>query len=384
MKRLAIVTTHPIQYNAPLFQELAKRKEIEIKVFYTWSQAANEVLDVEFMRVISWDIPLLNGYDYSFVENKAKTPGNKSFFGIVTPGLIPAIKDWKADALLVYGWNFISHFGVMRYFKKKIPVYFRGDSTALNDNGIVKNVIRKIVLTQVYRYIDKAFYVGTHNRDYFLRSGVTASSLVFAPHAVDNNRFSTLTGEQLSKLKELKLALGIENAPLVFLFVGKFIPLKNTCFLLKAFIESKFKENVHLIFVGEGELEEKLKYNSGDEQNIHFLPFQNQSMMPVIYRLGDVLVLPSFSETWGLVVNEALASGLSVIVSNKVGSAPDLVVQGKNGYVFEEGSLPSLVAAMESCVSGEIGNKVITKQILETHSIKNLSKIIAKTVQEKV
>lgn len=67
-KKIAIISTHPIQYNAPLFRQLAKSDEIDIHVFYTWSQAQESVEDKSFSKKIVWDIPLLEGYEYSFIK----------------------------------------------------------------------------------------------------------------------------------------------------------------------------------------------------------------------------------------------------------------------------------------------------------------------------
>ncbi|MGB3547223.1 MAG: hypothetical protein WBA17_09630, partial [Saprospiraceae bacterium] len=92
MKKLAIVTTHPIQYNAPLFKLLASRKKLSLRVFYTWSQAADTVKDRTFDRDIKWDIPLLEGYDYEFVQNISKKPGSHHFFGIDCPALNTRLK----------------------------------------------------------------------------------------------------------------------------------------------------------------------------------------------------------------------------------------------------------------------------------------------------
>ncbi len=78
--RLAVVTTHPIQYYAPLFRLLAKEPGIELKVFYTWSQSQQGAkYDIDFGKMIEWDIPLLDGYSYEFVNNVAKDPGLTSF-----------------------------------------------------------------------------------------------------------------------------------------------------------------------------------------------------------------------------------------------------------------------------------------------------------------
>jgi len=102
MKKLAIVTTHPIQYNAPFFRLLNERGKVYPKVFYTWPQAINGFDDPLFGREVKWDIPLLDGYAWEAVENISKNPSSKTWGGIDCPGLIRQIKDFAPDAILVY------------------------------------------------------------------------------------------------------------------------------------------------------------------------------------------------------------------------------------------------------------------------------------------
>lgn len=337
--KLAIIITHPIQYYAPLFKLLTERDILQIKVFYTWEQSEKMIFDKKFGREIKWDIPLLDGYKYTFVKNISKNPNSGSFRGVINPTLNKEIEDWGADAILVFGWNHHSHFKAMRFFKGKIPVYFRGDSTLLDEQAGVKTILRRLWLTYVYSFVDKALYVGTNNKQYFLKHGLKEKQLSFAPHAIDNGRFYDKTEEYQQKADKWRTELNLKKNDFVFLFVGKFEKKKNPVLLIEIAAEfPKYK----FIFVGSGELEEEMKQKAGN--NILFLPFQNQSMMPVVYRLGDVFVLPSQGpgETWGLAVNEAMACGKAVLVSEKVGCAVDLVRNGENGYIFESGKLNDL------------------------------------------
>lgn len=172
-KRLAIITTHPIQYNAPLFKLLAQRGIIQVKVFYTWGETVlQNKYDPGFSKNIEWDIPLLEGYDYSFVLNTAKDKGSHHFNGINNPALIRDIELWKPDAILIYGWSFKSHLKALRYFNKKNLIFFRGDSNSLKKISFFKNKLRNLFLKWVYRHVDVAFYTGTHNRNYFLQHGL--------------------------------------------------------------------------------------------------------------------------------------------------------------------------------------------------------------------
>lgn len=211
-KRLAIISTHPIQYNAPLFRVLAQAPGVDLKVFYTWSQAQESVIDKEFGRKIVWDIPLLEGYDYEFIENVSNKP-KQQFKGLVNPGLIPAIENWHPDAVLVFGWNFSSHFKAMRHFHGRIPVWFRGDSTLLDEKKSLRTILRRSVLRFVYSFVDHAFYVGENNRKYFLAHGLKDRQLSFAPHAIDNARFGS--EEAVAKGKSWRKALGYTDNEIV-------------------------------------------------------------------------------------------------------------------------------------------------------------------------
>lgn len=327
-KRLAIISTHPIQYNAPLFRLLAQT--IDLKVFYTWSQAQESVADKEFGRKIVWDIPLLEGYDYEFIENISNKP-KQQFNGLVNPELIPAIDHWHPDAVLVFGWNFSSHFKAMRHFHGRIPVWFRGDSTLLDEKHGLKTFLRRIVLRYVYSYVDRAFYVGENNKQYFIAHGFKEHQLTFAPHAIDNARFGSK--EAVLKGKEWRKTLGYTENEIVMVFAGKIYHVKNMISFSNQFADyANQKPNckLRLLIIGNGEQESRL----ATHPFIKRLSFQNQSKMPEIYNIGDIVVLPSISETWGLAVNEAMAACKPVIVTDKVGCAIDLVEQGKNGFYF--------------------------------------------------
>ena len=332
MKKLAIISSHPIQYNAPLFALLAKEDNIDLKVFYTWGvDSIEEKYDPDFQQNIQWDIPLLEGYQYQFLENTSKDPGSHHFKGIINPELNQEIEKWGADIVWVWGWAFDSHLKALRYFKGKKEVWFRGDSTLLDESkGFnLKKILRRVFLTWVYRHIDKAFYVGTHNKAYFIKHGLKETQLVYAPHAIDNDRFADPTGEYSKKAKEIRTKLGVSENKKLLLFVGKFEPNKNLISLVKLLNDKE----INLLLVGNGPQEKELKEIAS--RNIYFLPFQNQTMLPIIYQMGDALILYSKSETWGLVLNEALACGIPIIATKSCGAAADLT-KSKNGLLLDE------------------------------------------------
>ena len=354
--RLAIISTHPIQYYAPIFQVLARSRALALRVFYTWSQTSDSaVADPGFGRTITWDIPLLDGYEFEFVPNIARNPGTEHFQGLRNPKLNAAIEAWRADAVLVFGWNSHSHLGVLRHFKGRIPVLFRGDSTLLDPIPWWRSALRRIALGWVYRHVDVAIAVGTNNRDYFRWCGIPSKRIAFAPHAIDTRRFSDPDGSHHQQAMQWRRELGIAPDARVVLFAGKLIPKKDPMLLLEAFL--RCQASGHLVYVGDGMMESALRVCAGRRSDVHFLPFQNQRSMPAVYRLGDVFVLPSRGpgETWGLAINEAMASGRPVIVASRVGCARDLVVEGVTGWIFESGNLDQLAGALSRALEDQGG-----------------------------
>lgn len=360
-----------------MFTLLSARKKVHVKAFYTWGESVlKNKFDPGFAKSIQWDIPLLDGYEYTFLKNISSDPGSHHYRGIINPDLIKEIEKWNADAILVYGWAFKSHLQAMRYFYGKIPVFFRGDSTLLDEgNGFLKKLTKRILLGWVYRHVNKAFYVGQANRDYFKRNGLKDNQLIFAPHAIDNLRFNE------GGKNNFRQQLQIPNDAIVFLFAGKFENKKNPLMLLEAFIKLD-TANSYLLLVGNGKLEEDLKRRSrqADEDirnRIHFLDFQNQSVMPAIYHTGNVLVLPSQGpgETWGLSVNEAMVSSLAVLVSDKCGCSLDLVQEGKNGYIFKAGEINGLIDGMEKMMHDNLTEEMgkVSKKIIADWSFENIS-----------
>ncbi|MDN3586189.1 glycosyltransferase family 4 protein [Pedobacter aquatilis] len=326
-------------------------KKIQLKVFYTWGEQSLTIYDYGFGQSIKWDIPLLDGYDYQFLENVSKEPGTHHFSGIINPTLLREVRDFEPNAILIYGWAWKSHLKTLRFFKGKIPIYFRGDSTLLDQQKDFRGLLRKLFLKWVYSHVDKAFYVGNANKKYYNHLGLTEEQLVFAPHAIDNHRFGKIEQQKTNKIRE---KLYISSSSIIVLFAGKLEPKKAPFLLLKAF-KQLANLDVHLLFVGNGELEKELKTMAGNLSNVHFIDFQNQSEMPAIYQTCDLFCLPSKGpkETWGLAVNEAMAAGKAVLVSTKTGCASDLVKPGVNGEIFKSDDVNDLTQKLKELTSSK-------------------------------
>lgn len=384
-RKLAIITSHPIQYNAPVFQLLQKRGVIDFKVFYTWGEdGARSKHDPGFGKAIEWDIPLLDGYEYEFVKNTATQPGSHHFKGIINPDIIQQLKDYAPDKILIFGWSFHSHLKIMRYFKNKVPIIFRGDSTLIDEQKGKKKYIRRIILSWIYKHIDIAMYVGTNNKAYFLKHGIKENQLLYAPHAIDNDRFQNLSKEEIEKAVEWRKQLGFEEDDTVVLFAGKLEPKKNPELLLKIGDRLSDKK-VKFLIVGNGVLEKELKEKTKEDSKYVFLDFQNQTIMPLIYHMADIFILPSKgpNETWGLAINEAMACGLPVMASNKCGGAVDLIDNGKNGIVFDTDNIEAplvFISLLHDNKKVKQEASIISKQRIKNFTFTHIASAIERCI----
>ena len=385
-------------------QETAEDDAAEVtalKVFYTWRDAG-PALDEKFGKEFAWDIPLMEGYDFEVVPNTSPDPGTHHRKGLINPDLVERVRAWQPDAVHITGYNYVSHGQAIKELSEAgIPVIFRGDSHLLDGRGPWwKWWIKKSCLSRVYRWPAAFTYVGQANRDYYRAFGVPERKLFPAPHTIEVGRFSEPHEELEAKALAWRRELGIPDDHFVFLYAAKLEPRKRPMELLEAFLRADLPKAT-LVFVGSGELEsalrtrvntghgltrmkgrisplggaewtgqecsvlgdpstrnppseetENCKPNTADcAQQVVFVPFQNQSRMPLVYRLGDALVLPSgYGETWGLAVNEALACGRPSLVSDCVGSARDIIREGENGMIVRTGDWEDFVRVMRQMV----------------------------------
>jgi glycosyltransferase involved in cell wall biosynthesis len=378
--RLLIITSHPIQYNAPLFSYLTKHSHYSIKVFYTLGDNTNSLAYNSFGVKENWNIDLHCGYDYEFIENTSSSPSSLSYWGIKNPSLINKIKSYNPDALIVYGWKHQSHLSVLNYFHKKIPILFRGDSTTIDESSSFsfRSYFRVALLKWVYKKVDYVLSPGSASDQYFLKAGIRQHQIIRAAHAIDNERFMNMTNVEEDGLCKLISSLSIQPNEIVFLFAGKFINKKNPLLLVEAFAKLKAENDcVRLLLVGSGNLEKAIKEKIKQlpfniASSIILFPFQDQNQIKLFYRVSSVFVLPSKGpqETWGLSVNEALASGKPVIVSNKCGSSHDLVKHGVNGLVFQSNNCQDLLEKMIYMCDHQFRERLAasTKESLKNYS----------------
>jgi glycosyltransferase involved in cell wall biosynthesis len=238
----------------------------------------------------------------------------------------------------------------------------------------------------VYSHVDYALYAGVQNKRYFLKHGLPEDRLFFAPHSIDNRRFQSPDQEYSEQADAWKEQLGIGQEHLTVLFAGKLEPKKNPFFLLELAREIDHP-SLRLLVVGNGVLEGPLKKAAEGDPRILFLNFQNQLKMPVVYRLCSIFILPSAGpgETWGLSVNEAMACGRAVFISDKAGCSADLVVTNWNGLLFGSNDIATCARFLKELLEdrGRVATMGLRSQrIIQDYSFRHVADSLYKLVDK--
>jgi glycosyltransferase involved in cell wall biosynthesis len=344
--RVALVTTHPVQYQAPWLRALARRPELDLTVLYALLPTP-EQQGIGFGRAFAWDVPLLEGYRHELLANVARPPGLGRFGGCDTPGVGARLDAGRFEAVIVVGWHTKSGLQALLACRRRgIPCLVRGDSNALKPRPLAVRLAHRLLLRQYAAFL----VVGASNREFYRRAGVPEERLFFAPHCVDHDRFAAQADELRPRREALRAGFGLPAEACVFLFCGKLIAKKRPLDLLEAFARVHARHpDARLLVVGDGELRPALAARAGAlGVPVACAGFLNQSEIARAYVAADALVLPSdYGETWGLVVNEAMACGLPAIVSERVGCHPDLVLPGETGVLVKHADVDALAAALD-------------------------------------
>ena len=354
--RLAILASHVIQYQAPLFRMLACQPEIELSVFFCSDWGAQSYHDEGFGRVVKWDVPLLEGYRFEFLPNWSVRPNASRFWGRINPRIILHLRRREFDAVWVHGWaRFSDWIAMLAAFTFKVPVVIRGESNLLQALPPWKSSLKRIVLCNLFRRTAAFLAIGTHNAEFYRAYGVPKEKIYMVPYAVNNDFFLSQADKLANCKGKLKRELGIAPELPVVLYSGKLIEKKRPSDLLRAFEYVSRNQKAVLVYVGAGSLEPELKrYAEAKHLPVVFAGFQNQTELPKWFAAADVFVLPSGDEPWGLVVNEAMCFSLPVVTSDHVGAAGDLVRRGVNGFVFSPGDTRSLSEHLELLLSDPV------------------------------
>jgi glycosyltransferase involved in cell wall biosynthesis len=335
MPKLGILDYHPIQYLAPLYQLLTLRGKVDIDVLFLSDNGYRPAIDPGFGVDVAWNIDLLSGYKHRFLTRA----GSRN-----TVSRLITLRRWilHHDVVVIYGYVKPLMLLAMAICQSHgVPYLLRGDSLPDGASTGIRRGVRNFVAGTAVSRSAGCLAIGQMNEAFCRRFG--AREITLAPYSVDDERFARPPECGRTELLE---RWGLRTDKPIILFCGKLIPRKRPLDLTAAL--NRLPHDVITIFVGDGPLAETVRTSLRPDRGV-VTGFVNQSELPSYYHAGDILVLPSEAEPWGLVVNEAMAAGVLPVVSDRVGCAPDLV-RGI-GEVYPCGDVSNLCAALSRAVT---------------------------------
>lgn len=342
-----MLVSHPIQYFAPLFRELAERPEIDLIVIYRTRLGVEAYHDQGFGQTVQWDVPLLDGYRHEFLSHKTILSGFE-------PKIVKLLLRERFDVLLVHGYNSVTNLLAMAVAKfVGTKLLLRGD-TRLAAHHKTAPALKRLFKKWLIRRFDGFVAIGSLNRAYYLEFGAAQDRIFFAPFSVNNADFALAPEVAAAKRTETRRSLAIPDDAVVVLYASKLIALKRPIDLVTAFgdLAREFPK-AWLLVAGSGDEMPRLSALVSERSidRVRFIGFQNQQSLPGLYAACDLFVLPSQGDAWGLVVNEVMAAGLPVIVTDEVGAAPDLVEGQGTGLIYPCGDVDALRVGLSAFMS---------------------------------
>lgn len=366
---IVFLTSHPIQYQVPLWQALARSGRVPFEVWFLTDHGVKATHDPGFGRAFGWDLDMLEGYPHRFLDVR-KPWDLRRFDGVkLAKALGPQLRGVGARVLWVEGWRHHAAWQAVGEAKKAgLKVWMRGESNDLAPRPLPKWWLKRLILGRHLSKVDRFFCIGSANARLYRLLGVPSERLDRAPYCVDNARFAAQADELRPQRADLRRQWGIPEEALCVLFCGKFVTKKHPLDLAEAgrlYEEERRRHNdrppLHLLLAGSGELRDELRARckvlfdaeGGLREGptgapmASFAGFLNQRELPRAYVAADGLALPSDTgETWGLVVNEAMASGLPCVASTSCGSCEDLVATLDPQLAFPCGDVHALTRAL--------------------------------------
>jgi glycosyltransferase involved in cell wall biosynthesis len=360
---------------SPVLRRMAQHPQVDLRVGYCSLRGAKATYDPEFNATLKWDVPLLEGYEWTEIPNLGS--GSESFFGLCNFGVWNLIRHGKFDAIVCLTGYIRASFWIAFFAARTVGAAFLfgtdANSLAPRDSRSWKIFVKKFLWPRLYSLADQVVVPSTATFNLLHSLGIPEDRITLTPYSVDNDWWK----EQSSRVDRdaIRRSWGIAPDASVILFCAKLQPWKRPLDLLRAFALATVP-NSALLFAGEGPLRPALEAEAvtlGIAQRVHFLGFVNQSQLPSIYTASDLMVLPSEYEPFAVVVNEASCCGCPVIASDRVGAAQDLIAPVNPSFIYPCGNVDALAKLLKVALADPVAFTKYghaARQRMETWSIR--------------
>jgi len=357
-RRIAILTEIISPYRIPVFNALAKHEGVELKVIFL--SETDPVL--RQWRVYKDEIR----FSYEVLPSWRFRAGGLHF--VLNARLAASLKEFAPEAMVCGGYNYSTYWLAQMWARRqKVRFILWSESNARDMRG--QRGAIEFLKARFVKRCDGFVTPGKAAFEYLRLLGAAAESILTAPNAVDNAFFATRAEAVKNKPVAFREKFGLPRRFL--LMVGRLVPEKGVFDLLEAYakLDSGLRSEVGLVFAGDGVSREELMQRARriSPGAVCFTGFAQREDLAGLYALAEALLLPTHSDTWGLVVNEAMACGLPIIVSSVAGCSGELVEDGWNGYVVPPRDLEKLSGAIDSLL-----RQLNLKQQMSAHSLERI------------
>jgi glycosyltransferase involved in cell wall biosynthesis len=356
--RVALLAPSPIPFKVPLYRRIAASADIDLTVMYACSMGVRPAT-AGYSENIVWDTGLLEGYRAKFLSDADRTaPVGASVTELVNPEVIPWLMRGRYDVLWSEGYSWITNqMAILAGRARQMGVVLRDEQTLLHPRGVIKTMVKELTLRPLFAAVDAAAYIGSENRRWLEHYGLPPERLFPCPYGPDSELFTAEAARLNGQRAALRTRFGFaaDSGPII-VSVCRLAPAKQPAMLIEAFRRVRTTHRCGLLLVGSGPLEAELRALVDRERipDVHFTGFLNQSEVTSAYAAADVFALLSgWGETFGVSVAEAMHFGLPLLLSDKVGSAPDLLGDGANGFLVARDDVDAAAWALETLIANE-------------------------------
>ncbi len=335
--RVAFVAPEPTPYRSPLLDLVAARPEVDLTVIYAAETVADRRWSVEpHHRTV-----FLRGVRLPFVRRLLHHDYP------VTPGIVGALRDAQPSVVVVTGWStFASQAALVWCRARRVPYMLLVSSHDAAPRAGWRRAVKGAIVPRIVRHAAGALVLGTLARDSLVARGARPEAVHVFANTVDVGAWGNRADELADRRAGLRQEIGAEADDIVVLSVARLAPEKGLDTLIRAVAEAA-DSRLLLAFVGHGPDEQELMRLAEElGVRLHLVGDLPWEQLPEAYVAADIFALLSSREPWGVVVNEAAACGLPLVLSDQVGAAHDLLRDGENGMLVATGDVPAAAAAI--------------------------------------
>jgi len=359
-RRLVLLTEIIAPYRISVFNVLARRAGLDLHVIFL--AETDETL--RQWRVYKNEIC----FSHQILPAWRWRAGKSSL--LINRGLWSALNQVSPQVIICGGYNYVASWEALLWARRHGVAFVLWSESNGQDARRGRPWV-EFLKTYFLRHCDRFVVPGRASFEYLRSLGSPEASILTAPDAVDNSLFATQAENTRVHATEFREKLGLPSR--FILFVGRLVPEKGIFDLLEAYakLERGLRSEVGLVFAGDGISKEELVQQAKriSPGAICFPGFAQREDLAGLYALAETLVLPTHSDPWGLVVNEAMACGLPIVVSSVAGCSADLVEDGWNGYVVPPRDSEKLSVAIDSLL-----RQPELKQTMSAHSLERIRK----------